>query len=51
VRRQIDRTRAPTMVNLPWALFDARAGREPRYRISPREAPDWAYLGDDPRGT
>jgi hypothetical protein len=37
--------RAPTMVNIPRALFDTRTGREPRYHIAIDELRDWAYSG------
>jgi hypothetical protein len=42
-----ERTRSPTMVNIPRALFTERTGREPRYHMSLDEAPDWAYSGAD----
>ena len=41
----MERKRAPTMINLPRALFAGRTGREPRYHMSLDEAPDWAYGG------
>jgi hypothetical protein len=41
----MSRQRAPTMINLPRALFDARTGREPRYHTFLDQAPDWAYGG------
>lgn len=41
----MERKRAPTMINLPRALFAGRTGREPRYHTSLDEAPDWAYGG------
>jgi hypothetical protein len=41
-----ERARAPTMVNIPRAVFLARTGREPRYHMSLREAADWTYLGE-----
>jgi len=40
-----ERPRAPTMVNIPRALFDTRTGREPRYHIAIDELRDWAYTG------
>jgi hypothetical protein len=41
-----ERTRAPTMVNVPRALFSQRTGREPRYHTSMSEAADWTYMGE-----
>lgn len=41
----MERKRAPTMINLPRALFETRTGREPRYHTSLDQAPDWAYGG------
>jgi hypothetical protein len=41
-----ERKRAPKMVNIPRALFESRTGREPRYHLNLREAPDWAYHGE-----
>ncbi len=41
-----ERLRAPEMVNIPRALFETRTGREPRYHLSLKEAPDWAYRGE-----
>ena len=41
-----ERARAPKMVNIPRALFDARTGREPLYHIAIEEAPDWEYRGE-----
>jgi hypothetical protein len=38
-----ERARAPTMVNIPRALFEARTGREPRYHIAIEDSPEWAY--------
>lgn len=40
-----ERARAPTMVNIPRALFTERTGREPRYHVALNEAPDWTYAG------
>jgi hypothetical protein len=40
-----ERPRAPTMVNIPRALFDTRTGREPRYHIAIDELRDWTYAG------
>lgn len=41
-----ERARAPKMVNIPRALFDARTGREPLYHIGLEEAPEWEYRGE-----
>lgn len=41
-----ERARAPKMVNIPRALFDARTGREPLYHIAIEEAPEWVYRGE-----
>ena len=41
-----ERARAPTMVNLPRALFTDRTGREPRYHMFIHEQADWTYLGE-----
>ena len=41
-----ERSRSPTMVNIPRALFTERTGREPRYHLSLHEAPDWRYAGE-----
>jgi hypothetical protein len=41
-----ERSHAPRMVNIPRAIFDQRTGREPRYHLSLREAPEWTYLGE-----
>jgi hypothetical protein len=41
-----ERPRAPTMVNIPRALFTDRTGREPRYHLDLGEAPEWAYRGE-----
>jgi hypothetical protein len=40
-----ERSRAPQMVNVPRALFEAGTGREPLYHIAMEERPDWAYSG------
>ncbi|MFI4965914.1 MAG: GFA family protein [Caulobacterales bacterium] len=40
-----ERARAPTMVNIPRALFSERTGREPRYHMNLSEQADWTYLG------
>ena len=40
-----ERPRAPTMVNIPRALFDTRTGREPRDHLAIDELRDWAYTG------
>ncbi|HWA59808.1 MAG TPA: GFA family protein [Caulobacteraceae bacterium] len=41
-----ERARAPTMVNIPRALFDGRTGREPRYHMNFDEKPDWTWTGE-----
>jgi hypothetical protein len=41
-----ERPRAPKMVNIPRALFEARTGREPRYHMFLAEAADWTYSGE-----
>jgi hypothetical protein len=41
-----ERTRAPTMVNIPRALFESRTGRETRYHMYMDEAPDWTWRGE-----
>lgn len=41
-----ERTRAPTMVNIPRALFATRTGREPRYHMSLQDKADWTYAGE-----
>lgn len=41
-----ERPRAPTMVNLPRALFASRTGREPRYHLGLADAAEWAYQGE-----
>jgi hypothetical protein len=41
-----ERPRAPTMVNIPRALFTSRTGREPRYHLGLADAADWAYQGE-----
>ncbi|WP_425996524.1 GFA family protein [Caulobacter sp. DWR1-3-2b1] len=41
-----ERKRAPTIVNIPRALFVERTGREARYHTALEEAPDWAYAGE-----
>ncbi|MBV9330170.1 MAG: GFA family protein [Alphaproteobacteria bacterium] len=40
------RKRAPHMVNIPRALFEARTGREPRYHVKFEELQDWTYTGE-----
>lgn len=40
-----ERASSPKYVNIPRALFETRTGREPRYHMNLREAPDWAYSG------
>lgn len=41
-----ERAHAPTMVNLPRALFDEGTGREPRYHIAIDQMAPWTYLGE-----
>ena len=41
-----ERSRSPTMVNIPRALFTTRTGRAPRYHMNLDEAADWTYLGE-----
>jgi hypothetical protein len=41
-----ERARAPTMVNIPRAVFDDRTGREPRYHMNLGEQADWTYMGE-----
>lgn len=41
-----ERAHAPTMVNLPRALFDDGTGREPRYHIAIDQMAAWTYLGE-----
>lgn len=41
-----ERARAPTMVNIPRALFVERTGREARYHMNLAEQADWTYLGE-----
>jgi len=41
-----ERLRAPTMVNIPRALFTERTGREARYHTAIEQAPDWAWTGE-----
>jgi hypothetical protein len=41
-----ERARAPTMVNIPRALFETRTGREPRYHMSIDELADWTWAGE-----
>ncbi|KAF0186589.1 MAG: hypothetical protein FD124_320 [Alphaproteobacteria bacterium] len=40
------RAHAPTMINIPRALFDSGTGREPRYHIAIDELQEWTYLGE-----
>lgn len=40
------RAHAPTMINIPRALFTGGTGREPRYHIAIDELQEWAYLGE-----
>ena len=41
-----ERDRSRHVINIPYALFETRVGREPRYHAALREMPDWAYLGE-----
>ncbi len=41
-----ERAGAPTMVNIPRALFTERTGREPRYHMNLGEAADWLWSGE-----
>lgn len=41
-----ERSRSPTMVNVPRALFVDRTGREPRYHVGIEQSPEWAYWGE-----
>ena len=41
-----ERAHAPTMVNIPRALFAERTGRAPRYHMNMTEQADWTYLGE-----
>jgi hypothetical protein len=41
-----ERARAPTMVNIPRAVFSERTGREPRYHMNLAEQADWTWLGE-----
>ena len=41
-----ERTRAPTLVNIPRALFSERTGRETRYHMHLDEAADWTWAGE-----
>ena len=41
-----ERAHAPTMINIPRALFDTRTGREPRYHVGIEELQDWTWAGD-----
>lgn len=38
-----ERPRAPSMVNIPRALFPGRTGREPRYHLGIEQSPEWAW--------
>lgn len=40
------RAHAPTMINIPRALFTSGTGREPRYHIAIDELQEWTYLGE-----
>lgn len=41
-----ERADAPTMVNIPRALFDGGVGREPRYHVGIDELQAWTYTGE-----
>ena len=41
-----ERARSPHMVNIPRALFQSRAGRQPHYHVSIEELQDWTYAGE-----
>jgi len=41
-----EQARAPTMVNIPRAIFTERTGRETRYHMHLHEAADWTYMGE-----
>jgi hypothetical protein len=41
-----ERPRAPTMVNIPRAVFSERTGRETRYHMNLGEQADWTWAGE-----
>ena len=41
-----ERAHAPTMINLPRALFAGRTGREPLYHVAIQELQEWTYTGE-----
>jgi hypothetical protein len=41
-----ERPRAPTMVNIPRAVFSERTGRETRYHMNLSEQADWTWTGE-----
>jgi len=41
-----ERASAPTMVNIPRALFEAGTGREPLYHLNIDALTPWTYLGE-----
>jgi hypothetical protein len=41
-----ERPRAPTMVNIPRAVFSQRTGRETRYHMNLSEQADWTWTGE-----
>lgn len=41
-----ERARAPTMVDVPRAVFAERTGREPRYHMNLDERADWTWAGE-----
>ena len=41
-----ERASAPTMVNIPRALFSERTGREPRYHMNLDQQADWTWAGE-----
>ena len=41
-----ERAGAPSMVNVPRALFTERTGREPRYHMNMAAAVDWLWSGE-----
>ncbi len=41
-----ERARAPTMVNVPRAIFSERTGREPRYHMFLHDRAEWTYMGE-----
>ncbi len=41
-----ERGRAPKMIDIPRALIEGRAGREPRYHLNVSELQDWTWRGE-----